>query len=195
MEFTNYVNIFPIPNKINEPLFLPALSSNSGYYYTIYSDISEEYGKIFYRAINLERNIEYIEYIFFETNDYNIIYKHFSGFSESYQVYRTSVERKGGYAYFSISKNDTNYITVLLSIYLDNNTYIMKTEAPYNNNRNKNIVIIIVILGLVIELALIIIICIIKKKKNTDIPEKLTDVTDIYHEEDSNNVVIMAIMK
>ena len=50
-------------------------------------------------------------------------------------------------------------------------------------------------MGLVIELALIIIICIIKKKKNTDIPEKLTDITDIYHEEDSNNVVIMAIMK
>ena len=187
MQFTNYVHLFPIPNKINEPLFLPALSSDSEYYYAIYSDISEEYGKIFYRATNLERNIEYIEYIFLETNDYNLIYEHLSDFLESLQFYKTNVERKGDYAYFSISKNDINYMAVLFAIYLDNNTYIMKTEAPNNSNNNKNI---IVVLGLVIAIALIIIIvivCIIKKKKNTDITEKLTDITDIYHEEDSNN--------
>lgn len=151
--FSNYSNLFPIPNKLNEPLNIPVI--NFGDYY-LFSNINDS-DKTFF-----ELNVSnFIYYYYFETTDSKIIDEKVPFPSNIKSENVSSIELEENKYYFSIPKYG-EYVSVVFRIQIGEDFYIMKINEPKNN---KILIIIISVLAAFILIIIIIIIIICLKKK------------------------------
>ena len=100
--YSNYSTLYPLSNIENRTFYAPILNYATKY---IFIDISE-YPQIFYFNINHEM---YIEYYFFETNDFETIESIISSLSGGEEAIIEHLS-------FSIERNDNKYIGLLLAI-------------------------------------------------------------------------------